>query len=150
LAAKISELLRQQVAQRAKGLCEYCHAAEQWQYVRFTVDHVLPLAQGGLDSVENFALACFHCNRKKGTKITATEPQSGAVIPLFNPWQQIWEEHFAWSEDRLSVVGLTVVGRATVMALELNRERILKIRAADLLVGRHPPPDDPIQQTVSF
>ena len=142
MAAKISEDLRQQVAQRAKGLCEYCHASEQWQYVRFTVDHVMPMAQGGLESSENLALACFHCNRKKGTKTTAAEPLSGAVSPLFNPRQQSWSEHFVWSKDRLSVVGLTATGRATVVALELNRERILKIRAADLFVGRHPPPND--------
>jgi len=35
------------VRRRAQYLCEYCHTAEQWQYVPFTVDHVLPLAQGG-------------------------------------------------------------------------------------------------------
>ena len=55
--------MRHQIRQRANYLCEYCHASEQWQYVRFTVDHVIPLAQSGVDTSDNLALACFHCNR---------------------------------------------------------------------------------------
>ena len=35
-------------------------------------------------------------------------------------------------------MGLTPFGRAKVEALELNRERAIRIRAADLTVGRHP------------
>lgn len=30
--------MKAQVRIRAQGLCEYCHAAEQWQYVEFTVE----------------------------------------------------------------------------------------------------------------
>ncbi|MEC4883021.1 MAG: hypothetical protein SAL70_17040 [Scytonema sp. PMC 1070.18] len=29
----ISEATQNQVRERAKFLCEYCHASEQWQYV---------------------------------------------------------------------------------------------------------------------
>jgi 5-methylcytosine-specific restriction endonuclease McrA len=47
--SKIPEIIQAQIRQRANYLCEYCHASEQWQYVRFTVDHVIPLAQGGVD-----------------------------------------------------------------------------------------------------
>jgi 5-methylcytosine-specific restriction endonuclease McrA len=43
---KIPKLIQEQVRQRARFLCEYCHASEQWQYVSFTVDHVIPLNQG--------------------------------------------------------------------------------------------------------
>ena len=142
---KIPESIRHQVRQRAELLCEYCHASEQWQYVLFTVDHIVPLAQNGEDTLDNFALACFHCNRRKATKTTAIDPQFGVEVPLFNPRQSSWSEHFIWSVDRLSVIGLTPTGRATVAALNLNRERILNIRAADLAIGRHPPPGDLIQ-----
>ena len=54
-------------------------------------------------------------------------------------------EHFIWSADGLSIVGLTPIGRATVTALVLNRERVLNIRAADKAIKRHPPPGDFIQ-----
>jgi HNH endonuclease len=140
----ISEGTQEQVRQRANYLCEYCHASEQWQYVRFTVDHVIPLSKGGLNSIDNLALACFHCNRQKSDKIAAIDQQSGSELPLFNPRSDSWQEHFIWSANGLSIIGLTATGRATVAALALNRERIIKIRAADREIGRHPPPDDPI------
>jgi hypothetical protein len=141
---KISEDIQNQVRQRANYLCEYCHASEQWQYVTFTIDHVIPLTTSGADTLDNLALACFHCNRKKSGKTTAIDPQSGIEVPLFNPRQYSWSEHFIWSVDGLLIIGLTPMGRATVTALALNRERVINIRAADKAVGRHPPAGDPI------
>jgi hypothetical protein len=143
--SKLSEVVQTQVRQRAGYLCEYCHASEQWQYVRFTVDHVMPLTLGGADDLENLALACFHCNRKKTNRLMAIDPLSNEETSLFNPRQHQWHEHFIWSVDGLLVVGLTSTGRTTIAALALNRERVLNIRAADRDIGRHPPPNDPIQ-----
>ena len=142
---KIPEDIQNQVRQRANYLCEYCHASEQWQYVTFTIDHVIPLTTSGVDTLDNLALACFHCNRKKSGKTTAIDPQSGTEVPLFNPRQYSWNEHFIWSVDGLLIIGLTPIGRATVTALALNRKRVINIRAADKAVGRHPPVGDPIQ-----
>lgn len=141
----ISEATQNQVRQRAKSLCEYCHASEQWQYVSFTVDHVIPLTKGGANLIDNLALACFHCNRQKSDKLKAFDEQSLSEVPLFNPRTDSWQEHFIWSTDTLSIIGLTPTGRATVAALAFNRPRIINIRAADREIGRHPPPDDPIQ-----
>jgi HNH endonuclease len=137
--------MQAQVRDRARALCEYCHTAEHWQYVPFTVDHIVPLAQGGTTMLGNLALACFHCNRRKSTQRTAQDPQSGTVVPLFNPRQHVWSEHFVWSVDGLLLLGLTPIGRATITALALNRERIVAIRAADIAVGRHPPAGDPLE-----
>jgi hypothetical protein len=104
------------------------------------------LKEGGNESLENLALACFHCNRRKSNKQTAIDPEFGVVVPLFNPRTQLWSEHFCWSIDGISIEPKTSVGRATAALLELNRERILKIRRADVEVGRHPPKDDPISK----
>jgi hypothetical protein len=142
---KIPENIQNQVRQRANRLCEYCHASEQWQYVEFTIEHIIPLTKNGTDDFDNLALACFHCNRKKSDKITATDTQSGRELPLFNPRKDSWNEHFVWSADGLSIVGLTPIGLVTVTALVLNRERAIDIRAADKAIGRHPPTDDLIQ-----
>ncbi|MHC5611847.1 MAG: HNH endonuclease [Nostoc sp.] len=141
----ISEATQNQVRQRAKSLCEYCHASEQWQYVSFTVDHVIPLTKGGANLIDNLALACFHCNRQKSDKLKAFDEQSLSEVPLFNPRTDSWQEHFIWSTDTLLIIGFTPTGRATVTALAFNRARIINIRAADREIGRHPPPDDPIQ-----
>lgn len=139
-SGNVPNRIKQRVRQRARLLCEYCHTSEQWQYVPFTVDHVIPLAEGGQTTLDNLALACFHCNRRKSDLVTAVDPQTNEVVPLFNPRRDKWREHFVWSADGLTVVALTAVGRATVAQLALNR-----IRADDVLVRRHPPKDDPIE-----
>lgn len=139
-SGNVPNRIKQRVRQRARLLCEYCHTSEQWQYVPFTVDHVIPLAEGGQTTLDNLALACFHCNRRKSDLVTAVDPQTNEVVPLFNPRRDKWGDHFVWSADGLTVVALTAVGRATVAQLALNR-----IRADDVLVRRHPPKDDPIE-----
>ncbi|MCX6028283.1 MAG: HNH endonuclease signature motif containing protein [Chloroflexi bacterium] len=143
--SKVPEPIRRLIRQRANYLCEYCHASEKWQYVRFTVDHIIPMKRGGLGISDNLALACFHCNRRKGDHVTAEDPVSGMEVRLFNPRQDAWAEHFVWSTDGLRIVGRTPTGRATITALEMNRSWAVSIRAADRVVGRHPPVDDPIE-----
>lgn len=69
----------------------------------------------------------------------AVDPVSGGEVPLYNPRVDNWQDHFIWSNDGLQIVGVTTVGRAMVIALELNRERVINIRSADRAVGRHPP-----------
>lgn len=103
----IDENTRQEVRKRAKYLCEYCHAIEKWQYVQFTIDHVIPLDQGGANSLNNLALACFHCNRKKSNKITVIDSQSNSEVALFNPRLHNWKDHFIWSKDKLYILGLS-------------------------------------------
>jgi len=142
---KLPTDFREQVRQRAKYLCEYCHTSERWQYVRFTMDHVVPLTEEGGETLENLALACFHCNRRKSNNQPAVDLEIETSVPLFNPRVHRWSEDFTWSADGLLVVPQTAIGRATVALLELNRERIIEIRRADVEVGRHPPATDPIQ-----
>ncbi|WP_353929581.1 HNH endonuclease [Okeanomitos corallinicola TIOX110] len=141
---KISDAIQQQVRQRALELCEYCHASEKWQYVLFTVDHIIPLSKNGQDTIDNLALACFHCNRRKSNHTTAIDPETGNQVPLLNPRENQWQKHFIWSKDGLQIIGLTPIGKATIVKLNLNRERIINIRAADKTINRHPPPEDPI------
>ena len=144
---KILVEIQEQVRQRANFLCEYCHTNERWQYVRFTIDHIVPVSEGGEDNLENLCLACFHCNRRKSAKTTAMDHETGQKITIFNPRQHQWPEHFIWSDDGLYIIPLTAVGRVTVETLDLNRPRILNIRLADVMVERHPPTGDPIQQS---
>lgn len=142
---QISATFQQHIRDRAGHLCEYCHTSEFWQYVPFTVDHILPLSQGGTNALENLCLACFHCNRQKSAHRASIDPLTMTTVPLFHPRQHIWNDHFIWTADCLSLIGLTAIGRATISLLELNRERVRRIRAADALIGRHPPAQDHIQ-----
>jgi hypothetical protein len=70
----------------------------------------------------NRALACASCNLAKADRATGVDPESGAVVALYNPRKQVWRAHFQWAEDHASLVGRTRVGRATVAALDMNNE----------------------------
>lgn len=52
------------VFDRDNDTCQYC--GEKVSGRRATIDHVLPLCQGGKDTYENTVCACIVCNNKKG------------------------------------------------------------------------------------
>jgi HNH endonuclease len=130
--------LRRLVVQRADNRCEYCGISQIGQVATFHIDHIIPVIAGGKTSAENLALACVSCSLRKGARQTLEDSETGEVVSIFNPRQQVWKEHFAWNGVR--VVGLTATGRATLRALDLNRPTMLAIRAEEELLGRHPPP----------
>jgi hypothetical protein len=104
------------------------------------LDHIVPRARGGTNDEANLWLSCSVCNGHKGDRVTAIDPESNALAPLFNPRQQRWFEHFRWSADGLLIIGLTPIGRATVAALHLADDPIaLLVRSYWIQVGWHPP-----------
>jgi hypothetical protein len=136
--ATIPISLRRSVIQRADNRCEYCGISQIGQVATFHIDHIIPVVAGGETSAENLALACVSCSLRKGARQNIEDSETGEVVSIFNPRQQVWKEHFKWSD--VQVVGLTITGRVTVKALDLNRATMLAIRAEEKLLGRHPPP----------
>lgn len=55
---------KRSVFERDNDICQYC--GEKVTGRRQTLDHVLPLCQGGKDTYENTVCACMTCNNKKG------------------------------------------------------------------------------------
>lgn len=47
--------------------CHYCQ--KRLDTITATVDHYIPLVQGGENKVSNFVLACRRCNTLKGDKM---------------------------------------------------------------------------------
>ena len=105
------------------------------------LDHLIPEALGGVTAEDNLWLACSLCNDSKGYRIAAEDPTTGEAVRLFNPRHQDWHEHFRWSEGGCVITGLTPAGRATVVALHLNRPTLVLARRAWVAVGWHPPKD---------
>jgi hypothetical protein len=134
----ISPGLRAEIQLRAGQRCEYCRLSQLGQEATFHLDHVIPRAADGPTTADNLALACVSCSLRKWAKQTAADPDTGEVVPLFNPRTQVWAEHFRWEGER--IVPLTPAGRATVAALAMNRPLILAIRQEEVALGRHPPP----------
>lgn len=91
----ISDELKQAVRKRANYICEYCHSPEQLSANRFTIDHIRPKSLGGSDDLDNLALACRRCNERRYNFIAGIDPETQEIVPVFNPHQQKWEEHFA-------------------------------------------------------
>jgi hypothetical protein len=136
---KALENLRRRIAARADHRCGYCMTSERLTGIRLTLDHLIPLAAGGLTEENNLWVACRPCNEFKATQTHAQDPVTGQTVPLFNPRAQVWHEHFEWSSDGTHVVGLTPIGRATVVALQLNHDLIVHARRQWVKVGWHPP-----------
>ena len=146
----VSAIVRRIVHERAGGRCEYCHADERWQFVRFTLDHVTPRSAAGGDDAENLALACRNCNERRGNRCEGVDPATGLTIQIFNPRAHSWSDHFTWDVDQVRIEGVTATGRATVMMLDLNDDRhggaAIRIRQRDLRDGFHPPPGDRLRK----
>jgi hypothetical protein len=135
--ASVTLALRRVVIERARGRCEYCGLAQISQEATFHIDHIKPRAAGGLTVLENLALACVSCSLFKEAKRSAADPQTGRSTPLFHPRRQSWSDHFRW--DDVELIGTSATGRATVVALRMNRPIILEIRREEREHGRHPP-----------
>lgn len=131
--------LRAQVAVQAQYRCGYGLTQEVVSGIPLTLEHLLPRVLGGADTEENLWLSCRLCNESKGVQIAATDPDTGTVVPLFNPRTDQWGEHFGWSEDGTHIIGRTAAGRATITALSLNAELRVRSRALWVEVGYHPP-----------
>jgi len=135
----ISEDTRQRVRKRADNRCEYCLSHQDYVLGRLQIDHVQPIAKGGSDTEDNLCLACELCNQHKWAKTHGIDPQTGQHTPLFNPRQQKWTEHFAWSPYGTEIIGLSASGRVTVVALNLNNELAVTVRRNWIQAGWHPP-----------
>jgi len=109
------------------------------QGATFHIEHIAPRAGGGTDDESNLALACPSCNLAKSNRTVAADPDGTLVVPLFHPRTQQWMEHFRW--DGYRVLGVTPTGRATVSAFELNGDRRLRIRKAEVGFDLFPPDD---------
>ena len=137
----VSAATRAAVAARAGGLCEYCRCPAAFCPAPFCLDHIEPRSRAGSDDPDNLAWACHGCNGSKYARTTVVDPDSGQAVPLYHPRRHRWRDHFAWSADGLDILGLTPTGRATVLALDLNRDNVTNLRRVLVIVGRHPPPE---------
>ncbi|MFZ2360322.1 MAG: HNH endonuclease signature motif containing protein [Anaerolineae bacterium] len=137
---KVAAEVRDLVAQRAGFRCSYCQSPQSVG-VPMVLDHTIPLAAGGDSTVDNLCLSCYRCNEFKGARLQAPDPQTGEMIRLFNPCREQWRDHFAWAEEGRFIVGRSACGRATIQALRLNDDRLVRARQIWKLVGLHPPLD---------
>jgi hypothetical protein len=73
----------------------YCLSPQYLVMARLGIEHILPFARGGTDDEAYLWLACPLCNDHKSDKIEAMDPDTGAIVPLFNRRTQLWRDPFS-------------------------------------------------------
>jgi hypothetical protein len=139
MSAYISVELQRQIRTRYFNACAYCRTAESLTGMTFEFEHITPLSVGGETRFENLCFSCPNCNRYKANRQTAIDPLTEEIIALFHPQLQVWNEHFAWSDDGTELVGLSAVGRTTIAALRMNRSQLTWARGLWVKLREHPP-----------
>jgi hypothetical protein len=100
------------------GRCEYCRAPEATTKLWHVLDHIIARQHGGTNDADNLALCCGRCNQFKGPNIAGIDSDTGNLSRLFHPRRDNWEEHFRYDQARL--IGLSPIGRATIIVLAIN------------------------------
>jgi hypothetical protein len=110
--------------------------AEDDAFLPHEPDHVVAVKHGGATEASNLALACFDCNRYKGSNIASLDPETGSLTPLFNPRVDDWPAHFE-TEGGI-IVPRTASARVTVALLRLNLAVRVEVRHELADLGRWP------------
>ncbi|HRQ38602.1 MAG TPA: HNH endonuclease [Chloroflexota bacterium] len=139
MSVYLPEELRHQLEEVDDHRCAYCQTLQANSGQRMVPDHIVPQSKGGETVFTNLCYSCRLCNEFKGPFTAWTDPLTGQTVSLFHPRQQNWLDHFAWDESGVRVVGLTAVGRATIVRLQMNHEVILPARRKWVSAGWHPP-----------
>jgi hypothetical protein len=135
--AYISAALRREVIERAGSCCEYCLSDTTDRAIDFAIDHVIAEKHGGPTQADNLCLSCYWCNSFKGSDLSSVDwDDNNSIVPLFNPRQQNWDEHFQL--DGLRIVPITATGRVTAFLLQLNAPERIKERRLLLELGVYP------------
>lgn len=73
--------LRREVVGRAGNRCEYSLLPAELAFYPHEVDHVIDEKHGGANDINNFAFACWRCNRHKGNDLTSStlRPDNSAL-----------------------------------------------------------------------
>lgn len=131
--------LQRQIRSQFSNCCAYCQTAEALTVTTFELEHIQPLSADGKTTFENLCLACPSCNRHKAARQTAIDPDTNLEERLFHPYKQKWTDHFCWNNDSTEIIGLTPTGRATIRALKMNRDQLIRVRRMWVSLGEHPP-----------
>ena len=78
-SAEANRLWRRKIKERWDYECAYCGSDDD-----ITIDHVIPRAKGGMDTIENMVSCCETCNQDKA----------------HTPWEEWYfsQEFFCWKK----------------------------------------------------
>ena len=130
----IPVILRRQITEAADNCCEYCRVPRAVAFAAYHIDHIISEKQGGATAFANLALACRLCNLSKGSSIAAWHEFQDALIRLYNPRKDRWNQHFMLRPSGL-IVARTEIGQGTIKVLNLNDLNRVQARSALIDAG---------------
>lgn len=139
--SRSTQELDSEIRESSKHRCGYCLTPQSLTSHKLEIEHIYPISKGGTAKKENLCLACRRCNLHESAKIFGFDIVSAKKVKLFNPNRQNWMEHFSWDKEKISIVGKTPCGRATVFALKMNGELQTNARKVWKLTRLFPPTD---------
>jgi 5-methylcytosine-specific restriction endonuclease McrA len=104
MASDVSEALRQQVAERAYHVCEYCLIHEDDTFWGCQVDHIISRKHSGPTEPANLAWACACCNNHKGSDLGTLVGDPPQLFRLFHPRTDRWGQSFQLNGVRIETV----------------------------------------------
>lgn len=135
MSSDLSADLRQFIDTRANSCCEYCLLPQSASLHKHKPDHIVPRQHGGKTEENNLALARLRCNRYQGPNVGSFDPQTGHLVPFYDPRTQRWSDHFEL--DGAVIRPLTAEARVTVKILRLNDEERVVERQKLIDAGRY-------------
>ena len=92
--------IRFEVFKRDKFTCQYC--GQEAPDVILEVDHIVPVAEGGDNSLMNLITSCRDCNRGKGKKILSDDSvikKQKAALDELQDRKEMIEMMAAWKKE---------------------------------------------------
>ena len=135
--------LRELVKNRDGVTCQYCGKFAP----DGAADHVIPLARGGTDSIDNLIWSCSSCNQSKGTndiedwKKPDSQPSQLRIeiVPVSQSEPTVWDID---SKRIIAFAQTALTGQVTPDASNLSRRKFGQIRnealRRGLLKWKHP------------
>lgn len=120
---EIPRKIKNEVYQRDSFTCQYCGV--QPPTAQLTIDHLIPLSQGGLDEIFNYVTACKSCNQRKSN------------LPL-----ELFAQSIKIDISALPVHGDPVIDNVALpMQIRLLRKKVYdKVRSREITIsGRATP-----------
>lgn len=77
---RVPPLSNRELFHRDRHLCAYC--GHEFNSLRLTRDHIIPISRGGRDVWMNVVAACRNCNQKKGGRT----PEKAGMELLYAPY----------------------------------------------------------------
>lgn len=131
--------IQRTILELSKNYCEYCILPSNFSTDFFHYDHIVPISLDCKTESENLARSCGICNNNKHDKIKFADPLTKQIVRLYHPRQDVWADHFKWSDDDMLILGITPIGRATISLLKLNRVNAVNLRKLLKMADMHPP-----------